>query len=241
MSERGMMITVLATELANAVRADDANPAGHDIGAGLFGPAVSAWIRKTADSFIEFSTGSASAEHHQAPAVKCCRSYCPGPAGCLIPHNCGLFNPTSPYAGYIHENVAPAITEMPETAIGADLDKVAAMSAIPTLVRIRTLCEPCKASGGVVMRGAIMRCGACGGWGYVDESDADFRARFMEFIGQAGKRMRDEARDSLVPTAELDTRFTLIAKEVPAIACEHGEYLTCINCDTAHSMPEGSA
>lgn len=54
MSARGAMITVLATELSNAVRADEEGE-GHDIGAGLFGPAVSAWIRKTADAFIECS------------------------------------------------------------------------------------------------------------------------------------------------------------------------------------------
>lgn len=55
MSARGAMITVLATELSNAMRADEEG-GGHDIGAGLFGPAVSAWIRKTVDAFIECST-----------------------------------------------------------------------------------------------------------------------------------------------------------------------------------------
>lgn len=54
MSARGAMITVLATELSNAIRADE-HGEGHDIGAGLFGPAVSAWIRKTADAFMEAS------------------------------------------------------------------------------------------------------------------------------------------------------------------------------------------
>jgi hypothetical protein len=53
-SARGAMITVLATELANAVRADEEGE-GHDMGAGMFGPAVSEWIRKTADAFIAAS------------------------------------------------------------------------------------------------------------------------------------------------------------------------------------------
>lgn len=52
MSMRGAMITVLATELAEAVRADESGE-GHDIGAGMFGPAVSAWIRKTVDTYID--------------------------------------------------------------------------------------------------------------------------------------------------------------------------------------------
>lgn len=54
MSARGAMITVLATELSEAVKADE-HSEGHDIGAGLYGPAVSAWIRKTVDAFIEVS------------------------------------------------------------------------------------------------------------------------------------------------------------------------------------------
>jgi hypothetical protein len=58
-SARGAMITVLATELSNAVRADEQGE-GHDIGAGMFGPAVSAWIRKTADAFMEASGTSRS-------------------------------------------------------------------------------------------------------------------------------------------------------------------------------------
>lgn len=54
MSARGAIVTVLATELSNAVRADEAG-GGHDIGAGLFGDAVSTWIRKTADAFMAFN------------------------------------------------------------------------------------------------------------------------------------------------------------------------------------------
>lgn len=62
MSARGAMITVLATELSSAVRADEKGE-GHDLGAGLFGPAVSAWIRKTVDAFMEASGTDGGTEH----------------------------------------------------------------------------------------------------------------------------------------------------------------------------------
>lgn len=52
MSARGAMITVLATGLSNAIRADEAGD-GHDIGAGVFGTAVSAWIRDTVDQIMD--------------------------------------------------------------------------------------------------------------------------------------------------------------------------------------------
>lgn len=53
MSARGAIICVLATGLANAVREDEKDPAGFDISAGIFGIAVSNWIRKVADEFLE--------------------------------------------------------------------------------------------------------------------------------------------------------------------------------------------
>lgn len=52
MSARGAMITVMATELSNAVT-EDQSGAGCDIGGGLYGPAVSAWIRKYVDLYME--------------------------------------------------------------------------------------------------------------------------------------------------------------------------------------------
>lgn len=60
MSARGAMITVLATQLANAVAADEQDLDGHDISAGLFGPSVSAFIRQVVDDFIECSGNKAS-------------------------------------------------------------------------------------------------------------------------------------------------------------------------------------
>lgn len=49
MSKEGMMLTVLATELAEAVAADERPEAGGcDLSAGMFGPAVSGWLCKLA-------------------------------------------------------------------------------------------------------------------------------------------------------------------------------------------------
>lgn len=50
MSAYGMTLTVLATELAAAV-AEDEKPenGGCDLSAGLYGPAVSEWLRKLAE------------------------------------------------------------------------------------------------------------------------------------------------------------------------------------------------
>lgn len=42
----------LASELAQAVAQDDDDPEGHDMSAGLFGPTVSAWLRKVAADFL---------------------------------------------------------------------------------------------------------------------------------------------------------------------------------------------
>lgn len=49
----------LASELAQAVAQDDDDPEGHDMSAGLFGPTVSAWLRKVAADFLS----------HPAPGV----------------------------------------------------------------------------------------------------------------------------------------------------------------------------
>lgn len=56
MSARGAMITVMATELSNAVRADEEGE-GCDISAGLYGIAVSEFIRKYVDLYME-ATGT---------------------------------------------------------------------------------------------------------------------------------------------------------------------------------------
>lgn len=42
----------LANELAQAVAQDDADPDGHDMSAGLFGPNVSAWLRKISADYL---------------------------------------------------------------------------------------------------------------------------------------------------------------------------------------------
>lgn len=50
MSRYGMTLTVLCTELAEAVSKDEApDVGGFDISAGLFGPNLSEWLRKTAE------------------------------------------------------------------------------------------------------------------------------------------------------------------------------------------------
>lgn len=52
---RGMIGTgahALANELAQAVAQDDADPDGHDMSAGLFGPNVSAWLRKISADYL---------------------------------------------------------------------------------------------------------------------------------------------------------------------------------------------
>jgi len=49
------MITVIATELANAVAIDNDHPDGHDISAGMFGTAVSALIRKRVDEYTSLA------------------------------------------------------------------------------------------------------------------------------------------------------------------------------------------
>lgn len=48
----GMGAHALANELAQAVAQDDADPDGHDVSAGLFGPNVSAWLRKVATEYL---------------------------------------------------------------------------------------------------------------------------------------------------------------------------------------------
>lgn len=53
MSTYGMILTVLCTELATAV-AEDEKPDndGFDLSAGMFGPNVSAWLRKVAEELV---------------------------------------------------------------------------------------------------------------------------------------------------------------------------------------------
>lgn len=48
----GMGAHALANELAQAVAQDDADPDGHDMSAGLFGPNVSAWLRKISADYL---------------------------------------------------------------------------------------------------------------------------------------------------------------------------------------------
>lgn len=48
----GMGAHALANELAQAVAQDDADPDGHDMSAGLFGPNVSAWLRKISAEYL---------------------------------------------------------------------------------------------------------------------------------------------------------------------------------------------
>lgn len=48
----GMGAHALANELAQAVAQDDADPDGHDMSAGLFGPNVSAWLRKVSAEYL---------------------------------------------------------------------------------------------------------------------------------------------------------------------------------------------
>jgi hypothetical protein len=51
MSKYGMTLTVLCTELAEAVAKDEApEEGGFDLSAGLFGSNVSEWLRKTAEA-----------------------------------------------------------------------------------------------------------------------------------------------------------------------------------------------
>lgn len=120
------------------------------------------------------------------------------------------------------DHVPTCPSSVPEIAIGGELDKVAANIAAPTLTRIRTLCEPCKGSG-VIGRASIRRCGTCGGWGYIDECDADFGARVMENVKSS--RYAGRIHENVL---------------VPVI-CEHGPGEKCINCDAPHSTSEGSA
>jgi len=48
----GFGARALAAELAEAALKDDNDPEGHDISAGLFGPNVSAWLRKVASEYL---------------------------------------------------------------------------------------------------------------------------------------------------------------------------------------------
>jgi hypothetical protein len=99
MSTRGAVITVLATGLSNAVRSDEMGH-GCDIGAGIFGEAVSAWIRSTADAFIEQHGMLAPKPREMVLGdlyvdLRACRA-CPWVTGhqyerdCCFPHCCGL-------------------------------------------------------------------------------------------------------------------------------------------------------
>lgn len=89
MSVRGAMITVLATELANAVRADDADPQGHDIAAGIFGSAVSTWVRKTADAFIENTIDRQPKPELNYAHLTCCDLF---KAKCTCEETIGMVN-----------------------------------------------------------------------------------------------------------------------------------------------------
>jgi hypothetical protein len=51
-SATNMGAHALANELAQAVSADEADPDGHDMSAGLFGPSVSKWLRKVAGEYL---------------------------------------------------------------------------------------------------------------------------------------------------------------------------------------------
>jgi hypothetical protein len=87
----------------------------------------------------------------------CSRPYCADVSHCMVPDNCGLFSTT------------------PDVATGHALDALVSLN-IPTICRIRTICEPCKGDG---TTDNLTQCPACGGYGYTDESDASLRARVM--------------------------------------------------------------
>ncbi len=54
MSAHGMLLTVLCTQLAQAVAKDEApEVGGFDLSAGMFGPNVSQWLRDTAEEFSQ--------------------------------------------------------------------------------------------------------------------------------------------------------------------------------------------
>ncbi len=58
-SAHGAAVTIIATELTNASAADQDGD-GCDLAAGMFGPAVSAWIRKMAADYLT----EQRAQHH---------------------------------------------------------------------------------------------------------------------------------------------------------------------------------
>jgi hypothetical protein len=59
----------LAGELAEAVAADDKDPGGHDMAAGLFGPAVSAWLRKGSADYLSKPASQGPMSDEQATAL----------------------------------------------------------------------------------------------------------------------------------------------------------------------------
>lgn len=61
MSTQGMTLTVLASTLAEAVAKDNDDPDGHDIASGLFGPAVSEWLRDVAKQLAAVAAAAALA------------------------------------------------------------------------------------------------------------------------------------------------------------------------------------
>lgn len=63
------------------------------------------------------------------------------------------------------------------------------------LVRIRNTCPTCEGTGGT----ESLWCVQCGGYGYVDESDAAFRVRMMA-------AMRDERAEPMKPAEILGER-----------------------------------
>lgn len=62
MSEGGLTLTVLATELAQAVAKDEAEPTGFDLSAGVFGIHVSAWLRSVRDELIRRADSASDAK-----------------------------------------------------------------------------------------------------------------------------------------------------------------------------------
>lgn len=81
---------------------------------------------------------------------------------------------------------------------------------IPQFVRIRDICEACKGSG---TPDNLTSCLACWGHGYIDESDADFRARIKAARTRSRARLKKHTEQRLLAIERAAAKLVPLLEE----------------------------
>lgn len=84
-----MILTVLATDLADAVRKDEEGGEGFDLSAGMFGPNVSAWLREVAATLAPSNDPPTPGEKNGLLCSACGEPQFATPSGASCPNGHG--------------------------------------------------------------------------------------------------------------------------------------------------------